>query len=73
MAARCLVSWPTIARLERGEPAVSFAVLARYLEVLGLVNDLDSIAANDETGAAIADERLGQGRSKKSRGLADEI
>jgi transcriptional regulator with XRE-family HTH domain len=73
MAARCLVSWPTITRLERGEPSVSLAVLARYLEVLGLVDDLDRIAANDETGAAIADERLGQGRSKQSRGLADEI
>ncbi len=73
MAARCLVSWPTITRIERGDPAVSLAVLARYLEVLGLVDDLDSIAANDETGAAIADERLGQGRRKQSRGLADEI
>ena len=73
MAARCLASWPTIARLERGEAAVSIAVLARYLEVLGLADSLDAIAANDEAGAAIADERLGQGRRNPSRGLADEI
>lgn len=73
MAARCLASRPTIARIERGDPAVSLAVLARYLEVLGLVGDLDGIAANDETGVAIADERLGQGRAEPPRGLADEI
>ena len=73
MAARCYVSRPTITRLERGDPSVSLAILAGYLEVLGLATDLDAIAANDETGAAIADERLGQGRSKSSRGLADEL
>lgn len=73
MAARCYVARPTIARLERGDPSVSLAVLAGYLEVLGLATDLDAIAAADETGAAIADERLGQGRRKSSRGLADEL
>lgn len=73
MAARCIVSRPTIARLERGDPSVSFGVLAGYLEVLGLATELDGIAANDEVGAAIADERLGQGRRKPSRGLADEL
>ncbi len=73
MAARCLVSRPTIARLERGDTRVSIAILASYLEVLGLAPDLDSIADNDEAGEGIADERLGQGRRKPTRGLADEI
>ena len=73
MAARCLVSRPTISRIERGDTAVSVTILAQYLEVLGLAADLDGIAGNDETGAAIADERLGQGRRRPSRGLADEI
>ena len=36
MAARCTVSSPTIARLERGDMTVSVAVLVRYLEVLVL-------------------------------------
>lgn len=73
MAARVLVSRPTISRLERGDLAVSTAVLARYLEVLGLVADLDRIAERDEAGAAIADERLGRPRRPSSRGLADDL
>ena len=73
MASRVLVSSPTVARLERGDLAVSVAVLARYLEVLGLASDLDCIAEHDEPGAAIADERLGRPRRPRSRGLADEL
>ena len=73
MAARVLASSPTVARLERGHLTVSVAVLARYLEVLGLASDLDRIAEHDEPGAAIADERLGRPRRRVSRGLADEL
>jgi transcriptional regulator with XRE-family HTH domain len=73
MAARCGVSKPTVYKLERGDATVSLAVLARYLDVLGLAADLDGIAARDEAGAAIADERLGRPHAKRSRGLADEI
>lgn len=73
MAARCGVSKPTIYKLERGDLTVSLAVLARCLDALGLVADLDAIAARDETGAAIADERLGKPHGRQSRGLADEI
>jgi transcriptional regulator with XRE-family HTH domain len=73
MAARVVASSPTIARLEHGDLTVSAAVLARYLEVLGLASDLDRIAEHDEPGAAIADERLGRPRRRKSRGLADEL
>lgn len=73
MAARVMVSSPTISRLERGEPSVSTAVLMRYLEVLGLASDIDRIAEHDEAGAAIADARLGRPRRPRSRGLADEL
>jgi transcriptional regulator with XRE-family HTH domain len=73
MAARVVASSPTIARLEHGDLTVSAAVLARYLEVLGLASDLDRIAEHDEPGAAIADERLGRPRRRMSRGLADEL
>lgn len=72
-AARVLVSRPTLSRLERGDLAVSIAVLARYLEVLGLASDIALIAARDDAGAAIADARLGRPRRKRSRGLADEL
>jgi len=73
MAARVLASSPTISRLEHGDLTVSTAVLARYLEVLGLASDLDHIAAHDDAGAAIADARLGRPRRPPSRGLADEL
>jgi transcriptional regulator with XRE-family HTH domain len=73
MAARVVASSPTIARLERGDLTVSAAVLARYLEVLGLAGDLDRIAERDEPGALIADDRLGRPRRPASRGLADEL
>ena len=73
MAARIVASDPTVARLEHGDLTVSTAVLARYLEVLGLSADLDRIGQHDEAGAAIADERLGRPRPPKSRGLADEL
>lgn len=73
VAARTLVSRPTISRLERGDLAVSVAVLVRYLEVLGLASDVALIAARDDVGAAIADARLGRPRRPRSRGLADEL
>lgn len=72
-AARVLVSRPTISRLEHGDLSVSFAVLARYLDVLGQGDDLDQLLARDETGEVIADARLGRPRRPSSRGLADEL
>lgn len=73
MAARILASSPTVARLERGDMTVSVAVLARYLEALGLAGDLDRIAERDEAGERIADDRLGRPRRRATRGLADEL
>jgi transcriptional regulator with XRE-family HTH domain len=72
-AARVLVSRPTISRLESGDLSVSLAVLARYLDVLGLGSDLDQVGARDEAGEVIADSRLGRPRRPRSRGLADEL
>lgn len=73
MAGRVVASSPTISRLERGDLTVSTAVLARYLEVLGLAADLDRVAERDEAGERIADERLGRPRRRASRGLADAL
>lgn len=73
MAARVLVSRPTIRRLERGDLSVSTAILARTLEVLSLEEDLDRLAEHDELGHQIADARLPAPRRRPSRGLADEL
>ena len=57
MAARVMVSRPTLRKLEAGDLTVSFAVLARVLEVLTLDEDLDRLAENDELGHRLADAR----------------
>ena len=73
MAARVLVSRPTISRLENGDLSVSAAVLARALEVLSLAEDLDRLAEHDELGQQIADARLPEPHISQTRGLADEL
>src|SRR5680860_1876935 len=50
LAARVDVSRDTVSRLERGELRTSLAVLVRVLGVLGLEEDLDLIARDDELG-----------------------
>jgi transcriptional regulator with XRE-family HTH domain len=73
MAARVLVSRPTIRRLERGDLSVSTAVLVRTLEALSLVADLDRLVEHDELGQQVADARLPAPHRPASRGLADEL
>lgn len=55
LAARVDVSIPTIRRLENGDPTASLATLARVLQVLGLNDDLDLVASNDELGRKLQD------------------
>jgi transcriptional regulator with XRE-family HTH domain len=57
MAARVMVSRPTIRKLEAGDFNVSVAILVRTLEVLNLETDLDRLAENDELGHRLADAR----------------
>jgi transcriptional regulator with XRE-family HTH domain len=55
MSERIGVTRPTLDRLERGELAVGLGVLVRALGVLGLENDLDKLAADDDLGRRLAD------------------
>ena len=66
MAARVGLSpRPTLARLERGELALgSVGLLARVLGVLGLEEDLDRLAQDDELGRRLQDVR--QRRPRRS-------
>lgn len=57
LAARVGVTRHTLARLERGDLSSSLGVLARVLAVLGLEEDLDLIAHDDELGRRLQDVR----------------
>lgn len=58
LAARVDVSRGTLSRLERGDLSTSVGVLARVLAVLGLEEDLDRLAQDDELGQRLQDVRL---------------
>jgi transcriptional regulator with XRE-family HTH domain len=73
MAARALVSRPTLRRLETGDLTVSAAVLVRVLEVLALDTDIDRIADQDEIGHRLVDARASRPRRSSLPSLADEL
>ena len=55
LAARADVSLPTIRKLEQGDATISLATMVRALYVLGLEQDLDLLASNDELGRKLQD------------------
>lgn len=73
MAARALLTRPTLRKMETGDLSVTFANIARVLEVLGLEADLDAIGSNDQLGHSLADARTPLPHRTEGRGLADEL
>lgn len=69
LAARVGVTRQTLSRLERGDLSTSLGVLAQVLGVLGLEEDLDALARDDELGQRLQDVRLRRPRrsSKEKR------
>ncbi|MGE5282034.1 MAG: helix-turn-helix domain-containing protein [Chloroflexota bacterium] len=68
LASRVGVTRGTLSRLEHGELSTSLGVLARALAVLGLEEDLDQLAKDDELGQRLQDVRLRRPRrSPKGR------
>lgn len=67
MAARVDASRMTLARLEQGELTVGLAVLVRVLGVLGLEDDLDTLARDDELGKRLQDLELRRPRRRTAR------
>jgi transcriptional regulator with XRE-family HTH domain len=67
MAGSMLVTRKTLSRLESGDPSVGLSVLAAALHVLGMVNDLQSVATpeNDSVGIFFERQRLPQRVRKK--------
>jgi transcriptional regulator with XRE-family HTH domain len=71
LAKRVDVNRETLARLERGDLTTSLNVLARVLGVLGLEEDLDLLAGDDELGQRLQDIRLPRPRSSPKRDAAE--
>ncbi len=57
MASRMFITRKTLARLEKGDPGVSLAVLSSALWVLGLDNDLKAIAIPEQDSVGLYHER----------------
>lgn len=58
IAQRAGINRKTLSRVERGDPAVSLGVYARVMQALGLDQDLDQLARNDELGRKLQDMAL---------------
>ncbi len=74
MAGSMLVTRKTLSRLEAGDPAVGLSVLSSALHLLGMVNDLQSVAApgNDTVGMFAERQRLPE-RVRKKQKKKDEL
>jgi transcriptional regulator with XRE-family HTH domain len=68
LASRVGVTRGTLSRLEHGELSTSLGVLARVLAVLGLEEDLDHLARDDELGQRLRDVRLRRPRRSPKGG-----
>jgi transcriptional regulator with XRE-family HTH domain len=67
-AARVGVSKQTLAKLEAGSPSTSLATMLRLLQVLGLAQDIDRLAADDELGRKLQDmDQRGPPRGRSAR------
>ncbi|MFZ2234936.1 MAG: helix-turn-helix domain-containing protein [Dokdonella sp.] len=66
VAERVGVTVQTIGKLEGGNPTTSLATMLRVLQVLGLGNDINALAANDEQGRSLQDDKLIRAPSKSS-------
>jgi transcriptional regulator with XRE-family HTH domain len=55
MAERAGISRDTLHRLEKGDVSISLASFLRVLQVLGLAEDIDRLARDDELGRKLQD------------------
>jgi transcriptional regulator with XRE-family HTH domain len=68
LASRAGVSIPTLRKVEGGDAGVSMATFLRLLQVLGLADDIDRLAADDVIGRQLQDIRQkGAPRGRRRR------
>jgi hypothetical protein len=58
VCARADISRPTLYKIEKGDPSVTFGHYVQILRVLGLLDDLAHIAEADTLGRRLQDESL---------------
>jgi transcriptional regulator with XRE-family HTH domain len=66
VAKRCGISRTTLAKVEKGDPSVTFGTYLRVLSVLGLVDDIAALAADDKLGRKLQDLELTVPKGTKS-------
>ena len=71
-AERLGVSRETLRRLEKGDPSIAMGTFLRALRVLGLDQDIDSLAADDELGRKLQDIELLGNRARSKTHISDE-
>lgn len=61
------VALPTLRKIEAGDPSTSLATMMRVLQVLGMAQDIDKLASQDELGRELQDMELKQPRRSAPR------
>jgi transcriptional regulator with XRE-family HTH domain len=72
VAERSGISRKTLQRVERGDPAVALGIYARVLQALGLVDDLATLASDDELGRRLQDLNLPMRKRAPRKADTDE-
>lgn len=72
VAERSGISRKTLHRAERGDPAVAIGIYARVLQALGLVDDLATLARDDELGRRLQDLNLPMRKRAPRKAGTDE-
>jgi transcriptional regulator with XRE-family HTH domain len=70
LAERVGVALPTLRKLEAGDPSASLATVMRVLQALGLAQDIDKLAAQDELGRELQDNDLKPPRRRSAKKAA---
>ena len=67
LAERVGVALPTLRKLEAGDPSASLATVMRVLQALGLAQDIDQLAAQDDLGRELQDIGLKPSRRRTAK------